>query len=280
MKITAHCLVKNEARFVWYSVMSVIDHVDKVLLWDTGSTDETVKIIKEIKKFRKNKVDLRFLDSVTPDEFAKVRQQMLDETISDWFIVVDGDEIWWEESIRKVVEVIKSSTGRKIESIVVPMIYLIGDIYHRQEEAAGQYTLAGRKGHLGLRGINSGIPGLASRNPHGTWGWVDGKGKMIQYRNPKKILFIDAPYLHATHLVRASSYDKELDVPKRTKKFKYELGIPFPLDFYYPEVFFRKKPSMVPSPWIRMDFAFWSRALVETPARKIKRRVLPGKTGY
>jgi hypothetical protein len=50
LKITAHTLVKNEARFVWYSVMSVIEHVDKILLWDTGSTDGTKEILKKISK--------------------------------------------------------------------------------------------------------------------------------------------------------------------------------------------------------------------------------------
>ena len=49
MKIWAHTLVKNEEKFVWYSVMSIISHVEKVLLWDTGSTDNTPEILKELK---------------------------------------------------------------------------------------------------------------------------------------------------------------------------------------------------------------------------------------
>ena len=50
MKVWAHTLVKNEERYIWYAVMSVIDWVDKILIWDTGSTDKTVEIIKEIEK--------------------------------------------------------------------------------------------------------------------------------------------------------------------------------------------------------------------------------------
>lgn len=275
--ITAHTLVKNEERFVWYSVMSVIEHVDKVLLWDTGSTDGTLKIIKEIKDLRKDKVDLKLIGEVTPEEFTEIRQKMLDQTKTDWFIVLDGDEIWWEESIRKVVDVIK---GKTRESIVVPMIYLVGDIFHHQEEAAGKYNLAGKKGHLSLRAVNRKIPGLSSSKPHGTWGWVDKDGKMIQYRDPKKILFIDAPYLHTTHLPRASEKAYEYEVPKRAKKLKYELGIPFPRGFYYPEVFFRPRPDVVPSPWGKMDLSFLLRAAIETPLKKLKRRIMPAKVGY
>lgn len=282
--ITAHCLVKNEARFVWYSVMSVIDHVDKVLLWDTGSTDETLGIINSIRKTAnaKRKIDFREVGEVAPAGFTKVRQEMLDATDTDWFIVVDGDEIWWEDSIKKVVQVVIGSTGRAgIESIVVPTINLVGDIFHYQEKAAGQYRLAGKKGHLNLRAVNRKIPGLHSSGPHGTWGWVDGEGKMIQDRDPEKIVFVDAPYLHATHIPRAATRIKEWDVPKRAKKLKYELGVEFPRDFYYPEVFFRRRPEIVPSPWIKRSLGYTIRAAFETPLKKIKRRIIrETKAGY
>lgn len=280
MTITAHCLVKNEARFVWYTIMSVIAHVDKVLLWDTGSTDGTLEVIKAICATGegKRKVKFREYSPVTPETFAKVRQEMLDNTNTDWFIVVDGDEIWWQDSIRHLVSEI-SEKGHLLESIVVPTINLVGDIFHYQEEAAGKYELAGRRGHLNLRAVNRRIPGLASFGPHGQWGWVDKEGKMIQYRDPKKILFVDAPYLHATNVPRAADLRSERDVPKRKMKRKHELGIPFPPDFYYPEVFFRPRPEIIPSPWEKMDRKFAARALFETPLRRIKRRLV-SKVGY
>ena len=48
MKIWVNTIVHNEENFIWFAVMSVIDYVDKVLIYDTGSTDKTVEIIKEI----------------------------------------------------------------------------------------------------------------------------------------------------------------------------------------------------------------------------------------
>lgn len=277
---TAHCLVRNEARFVWFSVMSVIKHVDRVLLWDTGSTDETVEIIKEILKTPQGKkIDFRQLEKVDPNTFTKVRQEMLDATDTDWFVMVDGDEVWWDDSIKKVVDTIQEK-GDKLESIVVPTINLVGDIYHYQEEAAGNYELAGKRGHLNLRAINRKIPGLKSLGPHGQWGWADSENRMIEKRNPEKILFVDAPYLHATHLQRSGNIKQEADVPKRKMKLKYEIGIPFPPDYFYPEVFFRKKPKIAPSPWIKMTPEFKRRALLETPLRKIKRRLFKSRVGY
>lgn len=278
--ITAHTMVKNEARFVWYAVMSVIDHVDKVLLWDTGSTDGTVEICKEIKKLRGTKVDFRQIDQSDILDFTRARREMLEATTTDWFLMVDADEVWWDDSIRKVVDVIKSSKGRELESIVVPTINVVGDMYHYQEEAAGNYHLAGRVGHLNLRGVNRNIPGLSSDKPHGTWGWTDGEGKMIQDRSSKKIKYIDAPYLHATFLERSGFGSGDKVTPKRAKKLKHEIGLEFPLDYFYPEVFFRPRPSIVASPWRAMDRVFKMRAFIETPLRKFKRRVLPKKVGY
>lgn len=281
LTITAHCLVRNEARFVWFAVMSVIKHVDKILLWDTGSNDETVEIIKEILKTTegREKVEFRQIEKVDPQTFTKVRQEMLDATITDWFIMVDGDEIWWESSIRKLVDTIQEE-GDKLESIVVPTINVVGDIYHYQEEAAGNYELAGKRGHLNLRGVNRKIPGIKSLGPHGQWGWADSQNKMIEKRDQSKILFIDAPYIHTTHLQRAGTFKKDADVPKRKMKLKYEVGIPFPSDYFYPEVFFKEKPKIVPSPWVKMTPEFRRRAFVETPLRKIKRRLLKSGVGY
>ncbi len=279
MEIWAHMLVKNEERFIWYSALSVINHVDKILIWDTGSEDETIKIIKEIVKRYPRKVSFKKIGDIDTEEFTQVRQRMLQETKADWFIVVDGDEIWWQDSIRNLVEMIRKK-DKEYESIVVPNIILIGDIYHYQEEAAGRYKLAGRKGHFALRAVNKKIPGLKSDKPHGTWGWADERGKMIQDRSVKKIMFVDAPYLHATFLPRSSTHEKDLEVPKRKHKLKYELGIPFARDFYYPEVFFRPRPKVVPSPWAKMDDTYMTYALIQTPLKKLKRRLVHEKVGY
>jgi len=265
--ITAHTMVKNEDRFVWFSVMSVIDHVDKVLLWDTGSIDGTVEILKEIKRLKGN------------EEFTNVRKEMLESTKTDWMFMLDADEVWWEDSIRSVTDFIRTD-GDSFESIVVPTINFVGDIFHRQEERAGNYHLAGRVGHLNLRGVSMKIPGLSSDKPHGTWGWADGNGRMIQDRNQKKMKYINAAYMHATFLQRSGLVLGDIRVPKRAKKRKHEIGVSFPYDYFYPEVFFRHTPSFVKSPWQTMDPVFRRRAYIETPLRKLKRRILPSSIGY
>ena len=103
---------------------------------------------------------------------------------------------------------------------------------------------------------------------------------MIQDREEKS-LFVNAPYLHATFLQRSLEFLKDRDVPKRARKLKYELGIPFPSDFYYPEVFFRERPAVVPSVWQKRGFKYLVRSAFETPPKKLKRRLpLKEKVGY
>jgi len=276
MKIWAHTLVKNEERFVWYSVSSIIDYVDKMLLWDTGSTDDTLKILKALKKKYGEKIDLKIFGEVNAEEFAEVRQKMLDCTKSDWFIVSDADEIWWNKSANTLTQDIQKH-GDKFESIFTPAVLVVGDMFHRLEDKAGKYKLKGKTGHYGLKAVNRNIPGLSSLRPHGSWGWVDCDLKMIQDREQDKILFSDSPFLHTTFLVR--SKNKKLDklVPKRKQKYKYELGVNLPKDYYYPEVFFQKKPEIVNSVWSVSDFGYKTKAFFTTPLKKIKRRIISNK---
>jgi len=279
MQIWAQTLVKNEENWLWYSVTSIAPYVDKILIWDTGSTDGSLEIEKELAKKFSGKIDLKTRKIDSAADFTDVRQEMLDATKSDWFIIVDGDEIWFNDSIEKVVDTIKDE-GNNIESIIVPTINLVGDIFHRQTGSAGRYKFGNKIGHYNLRAVNRSIPGLHSQGEHGVWGWADGENKMVQDRDPEQIKFVNAPYLHTTFLPRGGSVIKDLEVIKRSKKLKHELGESFPLDFYYPEVFFRDKPEIVPSPWNTTSPSFKFKAFFETPFRKIKRRIWWGRAGY
>jgi glycosyltransferase involved in cell wall biosynthesis len=266
VKITAHVLLKNEENFVWYAIMSVIDYVDNILIYDTGSTDKTINIVNKInsKKIIFKKIKLEKFDE------GIIRQQMLDETDSDWILILDADEIWWNDSIKLVTNLIQKD-GDRLDSIVVPTINMVGDMFHFQEKEAGRYNLAGRIGHYATRAINRRIPNLHGTGEHGVFMWADITNTKIEDINSNNIKFIDAPYVHATHLNRS---DNDRDVLKRSMKLKYEIGIQTSLDFYYPEVFFRDRPNIVKSPWQTPDLKYKLIAMIETPLKKFRRRYL------
>lgn len=264
MKIFANTIVNNEENFIWFSIMSVVDFVDKILVWDSGSTDKTVEIIKEIIKIKGNKIEFREVGLVNKYQFSKMRQKMLDESKCDWILILDGDEIWWERSIKKLVNEIKIK-GDKIDGIVVPMVVSVGDIFHVQEEAAGQYNLLGRKGHLSLRAISRNIPGLHADWPYGKESYFDSDKKLVQER--ENVIFLEAPYLHVTHLKRSG-------IKRKNNKFKFELGERVSKDFKFPESLYLEYPSIVPSPWIKISGKRKIISRILTPLRKIKRRLL------
>lgn len=263
MKIWANTVVNNEENFIWFAIMSVVDFVDKILVWDTGSTDKTVEIIKEIRKIKGEKIDFKEVGSVDKDQFTNMRQAMLDQSNCDWILILDGDEVWWESSTKKLMDTINKKDD-KLDAMAVPFYNLVGDIFHYQGEKAGRYQILGRKGHINLRVINRKIPGLHVNLPYGKEGYYDGENRPVQERDG--VVFVDAPYLHATHLERSS----QKRVPN---KVKFELGSKFPEDFIFPEVFYQPTPKIIPSPWKKMSLGVFIKSAVLTLPRKIKRRI-------
>ncbi|MDP3973623.1 MAG: glycosyltransferase family 2 protein [Candidatus Daviesbacteria bacterium] len=264
MKIWVNTIVNNEENFIWFAVMSVVDYVDKILIWDTGSTDRTVEIIKELIKVKGNKISFKEVGEVDKYKFSKMRQEMLEETQSDWILILDGDEIWWEDSIKKLIDFINKN-GKNYESAVTPFINAIGDIYHYQSEEAGKYELIGKKGHLTIRAMRKDIPGLHVGGSYGIEGYLDKENNPIQKRDPRKIAFIDAPFLHLTHLKRSS-----IDIHH---KFKYELGLKFPKNFRYPQVLKKDRPDIVLSPFSKRNVLYEVIGLLKFPYLSLKRNI-------
>lgn len=273
-KIIAHCLVKNEERFIWYALQSVLPYVDQIMVWDTGSDDQTVDIINSIKS---KKIVFKQVVQKDADSFTVMRQRMLDTTPKEftWVMILDGDEIWPKKSIKQVTDFARQYPD--YQSIVVRTHNLVGDIYHCLPESAGHYTLAGHTGHLALRFMNrKTIPGLNASRPHGQQGYFDSQGTLIQDRDPDKIKFLDLYYHHATHLQR-SSLDRQ--TLKRAFKRKIEWGRKMSSS-QVPQVFFASRPDFVPDVTAKAGFTFWIQALFITPLKIIKRLFPSTKTGY
>lgn len=271
MRIVAHAIARNEENWIWYSLTSVINYVDEIIVWDTGSTDKTIQVIKSIDnpkiKFKAIKI------TENESELSRARNQMLEETHADWLMILDGDEIWPNSSIKTAVNFIHTQ-GQLCDSIVVPTLNCVGDVFHISLPSAGRYSIAGKAGHYNLRFINlKRIPGLQISNPPGQLqSYCDSQGVKIQEKDPQGISFVNAPYLHMTHLTRSSSsHDKE--VFWRSPKFKYDLGDSLPVDFEYPKCFYQTRPRIVPSPWSRRSLLFTLNAAWQTPLKLIKRRI-------
>lgn len=253
MKITAHCLVKNEENFIWFAINSVIDFVDEILVWDHGSRDRTVDIVQSI-----NNPKIKF--KKVSGKVAELRQKMLKETIADWIFIPDGDEIWSLDSIKNLTTSMK---GTKCDVIVSPNYLLIGDIFHYLEESAGKYKIADRVGHYNIRAMRN-TPGLHVEGVYPNEAYVTAEGIKVQNLPKEKILFLEDRYLHGSFLPRSA---------KDRKKIKFEIGEEISKDYYYPEVFFRPRPDFISYPFGPMSESYRLLASLLTLFKKFKRRL-------
>lgn len=270
-KIIVHCLVKNEENFVWYAINSVLPFVDKVMVWDTGSEDNTVKVVKSIMS---PKIEFKEVGHVNSESFTEVRKQMLDliDKKYDWLMILDGDEIWPRSSLKEVVAYIQQNSDA--QAIFVRTNNAIGDIYHRQMESAGHYNIKGRIGHYALRFINlRSTPNLTVSLPHGQEGFFS-NGTLIQ--NLPHVDFVDVSYLHTTHLPRSSQDKKTI---KRAQKLKYELGAKIPTQ-ELPEIIFETHPNLVPDITNKMSPWIFFLAALQTFPKVVKRTIKKPQEGY
>ena len=210
--LTSHTIIKNEERWIKPALLSVIDHVSRMLVWDTGSTDKTVEVIKSINS---PKIEFSQKGAVDRQGLVKLRNQQIRETKARWFLLVDGDEVWPEENLVQLIESIKKAKSGTI-ALVNRTRNCIGDIYHYQPEEKGHYRIGPWQGHLNIRAIkNNKDLQVVGEYPDEAY-IINGKPLQKQVR---KLEFVDTWYLHLTHLKR-SGWKHQLSVIDRTKKTK------------------------------------------------------------
>ncbi|XOI99572.1 glycosyltransferase [Paenibacillus polymyxa] len=82
--ISLTMIVKNEERVLRRCLQSVVNHVDEIIVVDTGSTDSTKEIAKEF--------GAKVYDYEWNNNFASARNFALEQASCDWCLVLDADE--------------------------------------------------------------------------------------------------------------------------------------------------------------------------------------------
>lgn len=269
VKITSHMVVKNEDRFIYYAINSVLPFVDRLFITDTGSSDKTLQIIKLI---RNNKISFESKNINGPNDISKIRNNQLAETATDWFWVVDGDEVYPQSLVKEILKLLEER-GDSLEGIVVGRYDLLGDIYHYQSESVGTYNLFGRHGHYILRLLNKKrIPGLHVAGDYPNEGYYDQDGIPIIKHSPDKYKFTKGRIFHAMYL-RRSTLGANLNNTFNRRKEKIELGIPMTKKVPLPEVFKLPHPKYVPDILNSRSVSFTLAAGIITPIKIVKRKI-------
>lgn len=201
LSITAHCIIKNEENFVEYAIRSVVDFVDQIIVFDTGSTDKTVSIILELQARHPNKIFFEEKGLCDKKRHTELREEMLNKTNTEWFMILDGDEVWTKRGMEEVLSVINSSL--EVECLIAPFYLCVGDVYHRYYKD-GSFEILGKKGFFSPRVIKK-IRGLRWEGDYNDDVLVCEDGLPI-FRM-KNSLFLREKYWHLTHLRRSSIDD-------------------------------------------------------------------------
>jgi len=258
-------MVKNEDQWVRYSLLSVLPHVDTILITDTGSTDHTIEAIKSLAS---PKIKLTITKVSSPGDVTRIRETQIKNTKTDWFWVVDGDEIYPDDTAKEVVNAINSGL---YEGVTVRRFDLLGDIYHRQKESVGTYQMWGTSGHLVLRALNQiKLKGLHLRGDYPYEGYYDVAGSAVINHDPR-LHYITHNYLYHAMYLKRSSLGGNLPMFNRSK-LKVELGIPVTAN---PPAVFNEPPlSWERNPKNPRSFSYFALAQVLTPLKNLKRQFL------
>ena len=84
-RISLCMIVKDEEGMLGRCLGAVVDHVDEIIVVDTGSTDRTVEIAEAF--------GARVLHHAWTGDFAAARNVSLDAATGDWVLYLDADEV-------------------------------------------------------------------------------------------------------------------------------------------------------------------------------------------
>lgn len=95
----------NDEYWLQYSLMSLAGHFDRYVIYDVGSTDRSKDIIDWFVQKEKSRADffVRYLPFVDPVVQGCFRNSMIAEADRDWYFIVDADELYKPEDLRKIV---------------------------------------------------------------------------------------------------------------------------------------------------------------------------------
>jgi glycosyltransferase involved in cell wall biosynthesis len=261
MSITMQMIVKNEERWVWFAIQSVLPWVNEFLIFDTGSTDRTVEIIKAVKS---EKLAFEEKGEVDRKGLVRLRREQLKRCRTEWFLLVDGDEIWPEGAMKKLMKMVRG-LGKETSGVVCRTRNCVGDVEHYLPESEGEYKFFGQKGHFNLRVFRK-VPELGIEGEYPLEAYTFG-GKPLAEQEEKLVL-LDDWYLHVSHLPR-SSVRGDAGVMDRGKKYKWGRGLKMRKG-ELPKVLLGKRPEGVEDPFKKGSLLegllrMWGKLIVKTP---------------
>ena len=110
IKISACYMVKNEEENLPRSLESVKKAADEIIVVDTGSTDRTIEIARN--------VGAKIIETTWGDNFSTPRNMAIEAATGDWIIFLDADEFFaYPDKVRPAIKKLSDQTA-----ILIPRI--------------------------------------------------------------------------------------------------------------------------------------------------------------
>lgn len=154
--VTVHCMVRDEFPTVVFALLSVLPACKQAIVVDTGSTDGTRQWLRKIKKAFPDKVRLEFRDDISNSSawnffrynppnmgLSNVRQWMINETRTEFFWILDGDEVYRDITVKQIVKTFANwPRGKRV--MYIPLLWFADDIYTIGNFHPSIYGITGR----------------------------------------------------------------------------------------------------------------------------------------
>ena len=83
-------IVRNEESTIIDSINSLIGLAEEIVVYDTGSTDQTTNIISNLSNAYPGLI--RLIHGYWDDDFSRARNESLNQCSNDWVFIIDADE--------------------------------------------------------------------------------------------------------------------------------------------------------------------------------------------
>ena len=123
MKISACYITKNESANIAASIESIAASADEIIVYDTGSEDDTCRIAEALPK-------VKLFRSAWCDDFAAARNAALSHATGDWVVFLDADERFSEATRGNLRTVLEKAEG--FDALAVKIVNL--DVDGEKEE--------------------------------------------------------------------------------------------------------------------------------------------------
>lgn len=247
-QVTAHVVVRNEEIWIWYTIMAIIDHVDKILVCDTGSEDNTISIIESIKS---DKIELIKKPKLSNEEFSGKftvwKNELIALTKTPWWIVVDGDEIYSTSAFKQIVSKL-DEVPEQYTTTATRMKYFVEHMHRVSAEAVTwRYAFVRTNAHWWILDYGDEVLGPRPERHQRLANWyaVDGW---------------EFDCFHTSLLKRSHFHDgPEFSYQRKHRQLRSEVGKlyngMYGYSGPYPEIFYSKDvPEIVKNPYIEQIF--------------------------